>query len=319
MNDIEKVLEGRKVVEAYQERHADFGKGKLGKTTHADLGLELAQGLEQVGLTMESLAALESQHYLELVPYSNLRGEKFRMTVSTDPNRPQGQATARFYAVRQAISEGASPYTIQFSTAPRPTLTVSKTTALESATVCQIGPVKTRLDAAKCEELGITVNVNPTSAMNFGSLTAKGDYAFQLICPGVKHRTMQYILMALLERLGLTPAIGASPTEIAVNGKVIASLSSSKGEKVDRGSTLIHSAFDYSVASAVFQVPIEEIRKTTTSLQEELGEIPSVFIATDTLKRIFTEDFAAEVTEGSYSDYELSLAAAEMEKTVPEV
>jgi len=61
MTDIEKLLEGRKVVDAYREVHADFGKGKLGKTTHADLGLELTQGLQELGFAIGEFFEFDKQ------------------------------------------------------------------------------------------------------------------------------------------------------------------------------------------------------------------------------------------------------------------
>jgi len=318
MTDIEKILKGRKVVEAYQKRHTDLGEGKLGKVKHKDSELELAQGLEQVGLTIESLTSLEEQHRFELVPYSELRGSKFRWVESVIQPDTQKYRYSRFGAVHRAVDEGHSINTISFSVVQNRAMTLTETSSLEETYACSLVSTKVGIDIDKCRELGISIARQPTTTnVKSVSLSSEGDFLGQLYCPATSYRMVQYVVIAFLRNLGLAAEVSSAST-VAVNGKNISSLSALKGERAGRSSFHIYSTFNHEVASLVFKKPAEEFRAVTTSLQNELGEVPAVADAISALKRVFTEDFAAEVVEGSYSEYELSLTA-EIEKTVPEV
>lgn len=338
--EIKRLLAGRKLVEDYKvkinellARLKELGFNSMvdasqklppeGYRVHASVKKQeidkLISGLKELGFnSVEELLNLENQHAFELAPYSELRGSKFRFILSLDRKRPK-QSAARYSAMLKSVNNGDSMNTCVFFVSQARKLTFSAPASVDRTFTCQTGFSQAIVDLDKCRELGISIVRQPdTKGIKSASFTNEGNLNFALCCPAISDATVQYIVVTFLRNLGLKAEVGNFPSTITVNGKIISAFTAMMYGRVGRSSVSIFSIPDYQTEAAIFQKTVEEIRARTTSLQEELGEVPSIADAVAALKKVFTEDFNIEVIDGSYSGHELSLAD-EIEKTILEV
>lgn len=66
MTDIEKILEGRKIVDSYRLAHSDFHADNLQDTTHEQIEPELAQGLQKLGFSISEFFAFNKRIVFEI-------------------------------------------------------------------------------------------------------------------------------------------------------------------------------------------------------------------------------------------------------------